>query len=115
LPWVGSVLHKTHFDAAREPGLLAGLPQARPKVLLIGTEAHVCVLQTALGLQAAGLQPIVVADCVGSRRLSDRDAALARCVHHHIEVVTLEMALFEWLVSAQHPRFKQVLDLIKSV
>ncbi|TAL87082.1 MAG: isochorismatase family protein [Candidimonas sp.] len=112
--FIPRIVRKTHFDATREPGFAAQLPKARPNVLLIGTEAHVCVLQTAIGLMALGLRPILVADCVGSRRLSDLQAAINRAVHHHIEVVTSEMAMFEWLETGDSEHFKAVLALIKS-
>lgn len=118
LPAVGSlvdrVVHKTHFDATREPGFIASLPADRPHLLIAGTEAHVCVLQTALGLEASGLAPIFVSDCVGSRRPSDRDAALRRAAFHGMETVTSEMVMFEWLESADHPRFRDMLALVKS-
>jgi len=112
-PWVGQVSRKTHFDATREPGFLAQLPQGRPRVLLIGIEAHVCVLQTAFGLKQAGLRPMLVADCLGSRKPRDREAALVRAAHHGLEVATTEMALFEWLVSPDHPAFRRILKLLK--
>ncbi|HEU0229385.1 MAG TPA: isochorismatase family protein [Burkholderiaceae bacterium] len=111
---VDRVVPKTHFDATREVGFISALPMGRPKVLVTGTEAHVCVWQTALGLKEAGLDPVLVADCVGSRRPSDRATALRRAAFHGIEVVTSEMVMFEWLESAGHPRFREVLALIKS-
>lgn len=113
-PWIQSVLQKTHFDATREPEFKGFLPQSRPCVLLVGTEAHVCVLQTALGMLDQGLQPVVVADGVGSRHAVDYELALARCVYHQIQVVSVEMTLFEWMESAHHSKFKEVLALIKS-
>lgn len=111
--FVQRTIAKTHFDAAREPGMVQQLPPGRPNVLLIGTEAHVCVLQTAMGLAGAGWVPVLVADGVGSRRPADRHFALERAAHHGIEVVSMEMAMFEWLESALHPRFRDVLALIK--
>ncbi len=114
LPFIQHVVHKTHFDATREPGFAAQLPKARPKVLLIGTEAHVCVLQTAIGLLTLGLRPILVADCLGSRRQSDLQAAINRAAHYRMEVVTSEMAMFEWLETGNSEHFKAVLALIKS-
>jgi hypothetical protein len=33
--------------------------------------------------------------------------------HHGAEIVTTEMVLFEWLKSASHPRFREVLALIR--
>src|SRR5207253_11034474 len=45
---------------------LSRLPGAeRRQAVLIGIEAHVCVLQTALGLVQQGREVYVVADCVG--------------------------------------------------
>lgn len=115
LPLTDQVFHKTHFDATREPAFLSVLPTGRSKVLLIGTEAHVCVLQTGLGLASQGYAPILVSDCVGSRRWSDHAAACARWTHHGLETITSEMAMFEWLETPAHPQFREVLKLIKDV
>src|SRR3546814_661272 len=106
--WISRVVHKTHFDATREPDFAQALPADRERVLLAGTEAHVCVLQTALGLLASGRRPVMVTDCVGSRRTSDHAAALARAAYYGIETVTSEMAMFEWLESADNPHFSRV-------
>lgn len=111
--WVDHVIHKTHFNAAREKDFLSELPKRRCNVLLIGTEAHVCVLQTGLGLTGLGLTPILVTDCIGSRRQSDQDAACQRWAHHGLEQISSEMAMFEWLETPAHPQFKDVLALIK--
>jgi len=110
---VEDVLHKVHFDATRETDMLRRLPVGRHNVLVVGTEAHVCVLQTALGLAAAGLVPWMVTDGVGSRQESDRAAALQRWLASGGNVLSSEMAMFEWLGSAQHPEFREVLALIK--
>jgi len=114
-PLAGQVLHKVHFDATREADMLPQLPVGRHNVLVVGTEAHVCVLQTALGLQLAGLTPWLVADGIGSRRESDRAAALQRWLQGGGNLVTTEMAMFEWLGSARNPAFRDVLALIKAV
>lgn len=113
--WVDHVIHKTHFNATREAHFRPELPTGRINVLLMGTEAHVCVLQTGLGLSALGLNPILVTDCVGSRRLSDQEAAAQRWRHYGLEQITAEMAMFEWMETPAHPQFKEVLALIKSV
>src|SRR5690606_15094731 len=103
-----------HFNATREPHFFSELPRRRTKVLLLGTEAHVCVLQTGLGLADLGLQPVLVTDCVGSRHAVDHAAACTRWDHHGLERITAEMAMFEWLETPVHPQFKDVLTLIKS-
>lgn len=113
--WVDHVIHKTHFDATRETHFLSELPRGRTNVLLIGTEAHVCVLQTGLGLAALGYAPVLVSDGIGSRRAPDQTAALARWNYHGLEALTSEMAMFEWLETPNHPQFKAVLELIKAI
>lgn len=112
-PHIDRSFAKTHFDACREPAFTETLPRHRPRVLLAGTEAHICVLQTGLGLAAAGYEPILMADCIGSRRDADRLEACARWRYHGLAVLTLEMALFEWLETPAHPHFREILALIK--
>ncbi len=103
---------KTTFDALRAPGVLDRLPE-RLVPVVAGCEAHVCVLQTVLGLLGAGRRAFVVADAVGSRRADSREAALRRMERHGAEVVTTEMAVFEWLGTSEHPRFRDALALIR--
>ena len=108
-------LAKTHFDAC-EDGLIDAIREARPhagQVVLAGCEAHVCLLQTALGLVRAGLRVWVVANACGSRRADDHAAAMQRLQQAGATLVTHEMALFEWLHDCRHPRFREVLALIK--
>lgn len=106
------VAHKMTFDACRSPTLQERLP-AGGSLVVAGCEAHVCVLQTVLGLLAAGRAVYVVRDAVGSRRAESKEAALARMERHGAEIVTTEMVVFEWLGSAEHPRFREVVALIK--
>ncbi len=108
----GELTEKMSFDATRAPGLLARLGADRA-VVVAGCEAHVCVLQTVLGLRAAGRQAYVVADAVGSRDPENRRLALDRMARHGAEIVSTEMVLFEWLADASHPEFRRVQALIK--
>jgi nicotinamidase-related amidase len=112
VPFIDRTLAKLSFDAVGEPGLLAALPD-RAQFVLAGSEAHVCVLQTAIGLLDAGRSVALVEDAVGSRRLHDREAALARARMAGIDVVSAEMVAFEWLGRSDHPRFRDVLKLLR--
>ena len=107
------VFAKMTFDSCRAEGFLARLG-ARTQIVLAGCEAHVCLLQTGLGLIEAGREVYVVEDAVGSRRASDRAAALRRLAAQGAEIVTTEMVLFEWLERADHPRFREVMALIRA-
>lgn len=106
------VFPKMSFDAFRTPGLYDRLPQGHA-LILAGAEAHVCVLQTALGLVERGRRVYVVGDAVGSRRADSREAALRRMERNGVEIVTTEMVVFEWLGSANNPRFREAVALIK--
>ena len=89
------------------------MPAGRNSVIVAGCEAHVCVLQTAFGLLRSGRKVTVVSDAVGSRRMTDRDAGIARLGVAGVQIATVEMIGFEWLGSSRHPRFRDVLRLIK--
>lgn len=43
----------------------------------------------------------------------NRDAAFDRLAGNGAELVTAEMVAFEWLRTAEHPAFKDVLGLVK--
>jgi len=117
-PTVGAVgghprLSKTSFNAVADPGFDALLPPGTEEIVVAGCEAHVCVLQTVLGLLARRHRVLLVADAIGSRDPADRDAAVDRARRHGAEVVTSEMVLFEWLRDSTHPRFREVHQLIR--
>lgn len=106
------VFKKTTFDSTHVEAF-ADWCRARPGIVVCGMEAHVCLLQTVLGLRARDRTVFVVRDAVGSRKTADRDAAIGRMREAGATIVTTEMVLFEWLGSSDHPRFKQVLKLVK--
>ena len=110
---VQSTFQKMHFSSAREPGFEGWLPAARKTVLVTGCEAHICVLQTVIGLTEMGYRAVLVSDAAGSRKPSDHHAALRRARAHGADIVTTEMAIFEWMETCEHPRFRDVLRLVK--
>jgi nicotinamidase-related amidase len=132
-----STLAKMHFDAVGDglgallraparaqqgsnarslPKHLQKPPQAqseRNSIVVAGCEAHVCLMQTALGLIEEEFEVWVVTDACSSRTERNRDAAFDRLAGAGAELVTTEMVAFEWLRTADHPLFKQALALIK--
>jgi nicotinamidase-related amidase len=106
---------KMHFDAAADGlmDLLGSLGRQIEQVVVAGCEAHVCLMQTALGLQAAGLRVVVVPDACGSRRPADKALAMQRLAQSGTTHVSGEMAAFEWLRSCKDPQFEAVLQLVK--
>lgn len=109
-----SFMEKTMFSCAADPGMMARLRSGgRRQVVMAGIEAHVCVLQSALGLKDAGFEVFVVADACSTRRPESEDLAYRRMGSCGVQVVTIEMTLFEWMAGKDHPAFKDVQRLIK--
>ena len=65
----------------------AASPPGGPQVVVAGIEAHVCVLQTAIDLEAQDFEAFVVADATGSRAKDSRKLALARLAKAGADVV----------------------------
>ncbi|MEM7045911.1 MAG: isochorismatase family protein [Pseudomonadota bacterium] len=111
----GEIVEKRHFNGMSESALQSALAAfGRKTIVVAGMEAHVCVLQTVLGLKEAGFAPVVVVDAVTSRLPSSRDLALDRMRHHGVEIVNTEMVLFEWLAVGDSDAFRDLLPMIKS-
>ena len=102
-------MEKTHFSCADAPECRDRLRTVhRKQIVLAGIEAHVCVLQTAIGLVQAGKEVYVVANAVSSRQTDDVDLALQRMRGAGVQIVSREMVAFEWLHQAGTPRFKDI-------
>lgn len=105
---------KTTFSCCgQEKGLEAIKNSGKKIVILAGIETHVCVLQTALDLLEEGLQPVLVTNCVNSRKQNDNDMAIQRMIQAGVIPTTYESLLFELTLNAKHPSFKEVSKLVK--
>ena len=110
------IIEKTHFCATREPNSIERFQTLNKSLaVVVGTEAHVCVLQTALGLQANGFQIAIPADAVSSRCAEDKALALERIKQSGCMLATTEMVVFEWLQKGDTSAFKTLLPMIKSL
>mgnify|MGYP002628422920 FL=1 len=107
-------LYKTYFDATRETTFEGWLPKDRSQVLVMGSETHVCVMQTVLGLLEQRVNVWVVADGCSSRTKTDYNAGLACMQTAGAHLITAEMPMFEWVQDSQDPRFRSVISVIKS-
>lgn len=82
-------------------------------VIICGVEAHICVLQTVIDLVAAGYIPVLVADCISSRKELDKQIAMERAKQEGAIITTYEAILFELLREAGTERSKRIQKLIK--
>ena len=109
-----NVFEKKMFSFRESTGLLEELKRCEAhNVLIIGIEAHICVLQSALDAVALGFNVFVCADAVGARREHDRAIALQRLEANGVTLTTVESALFEVCETANHPQFKALSALVK--
>ncbi len=105
---------KKSFSCYGDPAIKEAIDSlGRKEVLVFGIEAHICVLQTCLELMENGYTPILVTDCVSSRRTADMETGIQRAIQEGVRVTTCESILFELTKSAAHPDFKVISKLIK--
>lgn len=107
-------LYKTYFDATRESTFQGWLPKDRLQILVMGSETHVCVMQTVLGMLEQGHDVWVVEDGCTSRSPADRHAGLVRMQAEGAKLISAEMPMFEWVQDSQDARFRSVISVVKS-
>ncbi len=111
---VGNAPSKLCFSAGVCGEIFEQLREAnRYRILVCGIETHVCILQTALDLVAAGFETYVAVDAVGARYEIDHQTALRRMESSGIVLTTTEAAMFEWCRTADRPEFKKISALAK--
>lgn len=107
-------IEKKEYSCCQVEDFAAKCKELNAKNIIIsGIESHICVLQTAVDLKDAGLNPIVILDAVSSRTLDSLDIASDRFRHEGIMVASVESILFELTGSAANPHFKVISKLIK--
>jgi nicotinamidase-related amidase len=103
------VLQKMHFSALKEPHIASSLAcTERKQIVVLGTEAHVCVLQSVIDLLALGYQVFVVVEAVGSRTEQNKQLALSRMQQAGAQIISKEMLAFEWLECCGTDTFRQI-------
>lgn len=110
-----NTIAKDRFDACAD-GLLAQLgdnEHLARQVVIAGCEAHVCLMQTALGLLRFNYKVFVVSDACGSRTAENHRVAMERLRQAGAVIVSTEMVVFEWLHTCRNKRFKEVLARLK--
>jgi len=107
-------IEKISFSCCGESRFLKELNMLNKKfVILAGIETHVCVLQTVLDLIESGFQPVLVEDCVSSRKENDKKVAVERIRREGAIITTYESILLELCRIAGTETFKQISGLIK--
>ncbi|MCG6658244.1 isochorismatase family protein [Halomonas campisalis] len=100
---------KVHFNAHEEPDFAGALADSgRRQIVLCGSEAHICVMQTGLGLLEAGYEVYWLSDAAVSRRAEEASLARERMTRSGAVPVSADMVAYEWLHRCDSERFKDV-------
>lgn len=105
---------KSSFSCCDEPRVMMELAATGSDfVIVAGIESHVCVLQTVIDLKQNGYYPVVVTDCISSRKAADKIMALERMRSEGAILTTYEAILFELLRFSGTETFKKISKLVK--
>jgi nicotinamidase-related amidase len=115
LPAAWEPTEKTAFSCCTAPGFERAISShaARRQLVVVGMEAHICIMQTVSGLQRWGYQVFVPEDAVISRRPQLKTNVLKRMRHGGIQVTCTESVGFEWVGDSAQPHFRELLALFK--
>jgi nicotinamidase-related amidase len=106
---------KSSFSCVKCKRVHETLEEARPeRIILAGIEAHICILQSALDLLELGYRVYIPVDCIGSRRPLDKKVAVQRMISAGAIPTTWESLVYEMLGSAEHEKFREILEIVKS-
>jgi nicotinamidase-related amidase len=107
-------VEKLSFSCCRDDNFRKVMRNIGKRMIIIcGVEAHVCVLQSAIDMVEIGYQPVIVEDCISSRRESDKKTALKRMIQEKVIVTSYESILFELCLQAGTDTFKKISQLVK--
>lgn len=87
--------------------------EARPKVIVVGIETHVCVQQTCLDLLNEGFRIFLPVDAVSCRYPMDHHTALRRMENAGVTMTTVEALAFELCGASGTPEFKAISKLVQ--
>ena len=80
----------------------------KSQVVIIGIEAHICILQTSIDFVDKGVSVFVPHELVGSRKLSDKKNGLDRMEKNGVTLINFEMMFFELIRDAKYTGFKEL-------
>jgi len=105
---------KMSFSCCGDPSFEMELQRiAKRNVIIAGIEAHVCVLQTTIDLIEEGYQPVIVEDCISSRKENDKLISIERMRQEGAIITSYESILFELAGISGTDSFKAISKLVK--
>lgn len=107
-------IEKQAFSCCDEPLFSESLALTYKRyVIIAGIETHVCVLQTVIDLLETGYKPVVIENCISSRKPEDKHTAIERMKKEGAIISSYESILFELLRFSGTDQFKAISKLVK--
>ncbi len=113
LPQEQQIWSKTTFSGYLDKTIRTKVEPMAEQWILVGIEAHICVLQTAKDLLADGKKVIILNDAISSRSLFDFSTALGELKEAGARISSSETLTYELIRDAASPKFKKILPLVK--
>ncbi len=109
------VLEKTEFSAFKNDAIKEELIRIDKKdIILVGIEAHICILQTAFDLLQHGFHVHIPHDGISSSQKTHKKTAIQRLQQAGAQITSTESCLFEIMQTSKHPQFKEISQLLKN-
>jgi len=109
-----ATIQKMSFSAWGEREFVKAVEHhKRAQAVIVGIETHICINQTAHDLMDEEIDTIVCADAVSARTEEMHELGLKRMSDEGTAIAHTESVVYEWLQSADHPMFREVLKLVK--
>lgn len=114
LPFVASPISKMSFSCWGSGEFREAIEASgKSCIVLTGVESHICVALTALDLVNAGYNVFVCPDAISSRSVEMHKLGMERMRDSGVMPSHTDTLVYEWLGSAEHPKFKDVLRMVK--
>lgn len=107
------IFEKNVFSACTDEIVGALKETGRKKIIVVGTETHVCVFQTVRGLIGLGYEVFLVSDAVASRSKGNYRNGLDLMKSMGAVITNTETILFDLMKGSDSPEFKALSKLIK--
>jgi len=115
LPQNQMIFSKTAFSGYCEPTIKQEIDKMGIETwILVGIEAHICVLQTAKDLLDAGMGVVVLNDAVSSRSMFDFSTAMGELRDEGARLSSCETVIYELIRDSAFHEFKAILPLVKA-
>jgi nicotinamidase-related amidase len=115
LPDVGSPYRKMEFSAYKDDSFMNLVKASgRDQIVVVGIETHICVSQTCHDLLEADYKVVVCPDAVSARTQDRHKLGMERLRDAEVIPAHTEAVAYEWCESADNPKFRDMLTIVKS-